>query len=265
MAAHVSAYATLGNGPPLVKAANWLSHLEFDLESPVWHHWMENLSRDHMLIRYDQGGCGLSDWNIDDLSFETWLGELEAVIDALELEKFPLLGISQGGPIAIAYAVKHPERVSRLILYGAYTRGGMKHARSEREVEEAQTLIKLVQLGWGKENPAFRQLFTTLFLPKGAPDQLEWFNELQRISTTPANASRILKQFDEIDVSGLAPGIDVPTLVLHAKGDARIPFEEGRAATIPAHASYRWIALTISSFQWKTVKKSFLPMNMAPG
>jgi pimeloyl-ACP methyl ester carboxylesterase/DNA-binding CsgD family transcriptional regulator len=229
------AYATLGNGPPLVKAANWLSHLEFDLESPVWRHWMEKLSRDHMLIRYDQGGCGLSDWNIDDLSLETWLGELEAVIDALELEKFPLLGISQGGPIAIAYAVKHPERVSRLILYGAYARGGMKRARSEREVEEAQTLIKLVQLGWGKENPAFRQLFTTLFLPKGAPDQLEWFNELQRISTTPANASRILRQFDEIDVSGLAPRIDVPTLVLHAKGDARIPFEEGRllAAMIP--------------------------------
>ncbi len=229
------AYAVTGNGSPLVKTANWLNHLEFDRESPVWRHWMEELSRDHMLIRYDQSGCGLSDWNVEDFSFETWVDELEAVVDTLELEKLTLLGISQGGPIAIAYAIRHPERVSRLVLYGTYARGRIKRARSEQEIEEAQTLIKLIELGWGRKNPAFRQLFTTLFLPEGTPDQLLWFNELQRVSTTPANASRILRQFDDIDVSGIAPKISVPTLVLHAKGDARVPFEEGRllAAMIP--------------------------------
>ncbi len=229
------AYATVGEGPPLVKAANWLSHLEFDLDSPVWRHWIESLSHNRMLIRYDQGGCGLSDRHVTDFSFEGWVEELEAITDAVGLEKFPLLGISQGGSVAIAYAHRHPERVSRLILYGAYGRGKMKRGLSAGEIEEAETLIKLVRLGWGRENPAFRQLFTTLFLPKGSREQLEWFNELQLISTTPDSAARILKEFDEIDVSALASQIRVPTLVLHATGDARIPFEEGRllAAMIP--------------------------------
>ena len=136
------AYATIGDGPPLVKAANWLSHLEFDWQSPIWRHWLIGLAQQHTLIRYDERGCGLSDWNVDDFSFEAWVRDLEAVVDAAGVERFPLIGISQGGPIAIAYATRHPERVSHLILYGAYARGKLKRNLSAAQIEEAETLIK---------------------------------------------------------------------------------------------------------------------------
>lgn len=227
------AYATMGSGPPLVKAANWLSHLEFDRKSPVWRHWLLELSRDHTLIRYDERGCGLSDWDVE-FSLEAWVRDLEAVVDTLGLERFPLLGISQGGAVAVTYAVRHPERVSHLILYGAYAEG-WRRREDPAEQAEREALQTLMRRGWGRDNPAYRQLFTSLFLPGGTPEQASWFNELQRISTSPDNAVRFQQTFGDIDVGDLLPRVTAPTLVLHARHDGRIPFEQGRflASHIP--------------------------------
>lgn len=229
------AYASSGQGPPLVKAANWLSHLEFDWGSPVWQHWLNELSREHTLVRYDERGCGLSDREVADLSFESWVRDLETVVDAVGLQRFPLLGTSQGAAVAIAYAVRHPERVSHLVLYGAYARGRMKRSPTPEQIEEAQIMLKLIELGWGRESAAFRQVFTAQFIPGGTLEQLNWFNDLQRVSTSPANAARFLREFNHIDVRELTSAVRCPTLVLHARRDLRVPFEEGRlvAALIP--------------------------------
>ncbi len=229
------AYATIGAGPPLVKAANWLSHLEFDWQSPIWRHWLIGLAQQHTLIRYDERGCGLSDWNVDDFSFEAWVRDLEAVVDAAGVERFPLIGLSQGGPIAIAYATRHPERVSHLILYGSYARGKLKRDLTAEKIDEVETLVKLIRIGWGRENPAFRQVFTSMFIPDATLEQYRWFNDLQRASASPENAARLVEGFNAIDVRQLAAQLDLPTLVLHARGDMRIPFEEGRllASLIP--------------------------------
>jgi pimeloyl-ACP methyl ester carboxylesterase len=229
------AYATVGQGPVLVKAANWLSHLEHDWGSPVWRHWLTGLAANHTLVRYDERGCGLSDWNVNDFTLDAWVTDLEAVVEALGLERFPLLGISQGAAIAVEYAVRHPEKVSRLILYGGYLRGRLHRALRPEQLEEQNMMIQLIKLGWGQEHAAFRQVFSMLFLPEGTPEQLHAFNELQRISTSPEIAARIVSGFQAIDVREQARRITQPTLVLHARGDLRIPFEEGRlaAATIP--------------------------------
>ena len=230
------AYASVGAGePPLVKAANWLSHVEYDWRTPVWRPFLERLARNRRVVRYDARGCGLSDWDVDEYSLEVWVRDLEAVVDAAGLKRFSLLGISQGGPIAITYAVRHPERVSRLILLGAYGRGYMKRNPTPAQVEEWRVLIDLMRIGWGRETAAFRQVFTSMFVPDGSPEQLRWFDELQRQSTSPENAARILAAFGELDVRELIPKLTVPTLVLHARGDMRVPFEEGRqlGALIP--------------------------------
>lgn len=229
------AWAAVGQGPPLVKAANWLSHLEHDWKSPLWRPLLERLARRSTLVRYDERGCGLSDWAVADLSFDAWVEDLEAVVDAAGLERFPLLGISQGGPIAVAYAVRRPERVSRLVLYGAYARGRLRRDPTPEQVEEAETMVRMVRLGWGRDNPAYRQFFASLFLPGGTLDELRAFTELQRLSSTPENAARIVEGFDVLDVTDLCRRVEAPTLVLHVRGDARIPFEEGRllASLIP--------------------------------
>jgi pimeloyl-ACP methyl ester carboxylesterase/DNA-binding CsgD family transcriptional regulator len=229
------AYATVGEGPPLVKVANWLSHLQFDWLSPVWRHWLLGLSEYHKLVRYDERGCGLSDWDVDDFSMDAWVGDLETVVEALGLERFPLLGISQGGPVGMAYAVRHPEKVSHLILYGSYARGRRKRNPTQQQLEEVEVLLKSIKLGWGRDNPAFRQLFTSLFMPEGTPEQVRWFNDLERVSTSPENAIRFSSAFYDIDVTGLAPMVSVPTLVMAAREDGMVPFEEGRrlAALIP--------------------------------
>jgi pimeloyl-ACP methyl ester carboxylesterase/DNA-binding CsgD family transcriptional regulator len=236
------AYATSGGGPPLVKVANWMTHLEFDWESPVWRHWLTELSHDHTFVRYDARGCGLSDWDVPELSFEAWVRDLETVVDAVGVEQFPLLGLSQGGPIAIAYAVRHPERVSHLILHGAYARGWFKRSPTPEQRKEAEMMTELAELGWGKENPAFRQFFTTQFIPEGTPEQHRWWNRLQQVTTSPQNAARFMRVFNDIDVTALAPRVACPTLVLHPTGDARVPFEEGRliASLIPGA---RFVAL----------------------
>jgi eukaryotic-like serine/threonine-protein kinase len=228
------AYATVGGGPPLVKAANWLSHLEFDWRSPVWRHLLGEFARDHTFIRYDERGNGLSDWNVADLSFDAWVEDLEAVVEAAGVDRFPLLGISQGGAVAIAYAVRHPEKVSHLILYGAYARGWITRDSPE-EIEQRQAQLTLVKLGWGKDNPAFRQLWTTLYAPDATPEQAQSFNDLQRISTSPENAVSLLNVMGRIDVVDLLPQVKVPTLVLHCRDESGVPFEEGRrlAGSIP--------------------------------
>jgi pimeloyl-ACP methyl ester carboxylesterase/tRNA A-37 threonylcarbamoyl transferase component Bud32 len=228
------AYATVGQGPPLVKAANWLSHLEYDWGSPIWRHLLAEASRDHTFIRYDERGNGLSDWNVANLSFEAFVEDLESVVEAAGVDRFPLLGISQGGAVAIAYAVRYPEKVSHLILYGAYARGWAKRLSPE-EIEQRQAQLTLVRLGWGKDNPAFRQLWTTLYAPDATPEQAQSFNDLQRVSTSPENAFILLNVMGHIDVEALLPQVKVPTLVLHCKDEAGVPFEEGRllAATIP--------------------------------
>jgi pimeloyl-ACP methyl ester carboxylesterase len=221
------AYALAGQGPSLVKTANWLNHLEYDWQSPIWSHLLHVLAADHRLIRYDARGNGLSDWEVDDISFDAFVRDLESVIDAIGVERFPLLGISQGCAIAIAYAVRHPERVSRLILYGGFARGRRRRG-SQEEIEQSEAFLTLMRQGWGQENPAFRQLFTSLFLPGGTPEQMQWHNDLQRVTTSPTNAVRIRQAVDELDVTDLLPKVRVPTLVLHCRDDAVQPFDEGR-------------------------------------
>lgn len=229
------AYATVGKGPPLVKAANWMSHLDFDWESPVWQHWFSELARDHRLARYDERGCGLSDWVVEDLTFEAFVRDLESVTDALGWERFPLLGISQGGPVAVEFAARHPDRVSHLVLYGAYARGWRFRDLSPERREEIEALLTLTREGWGRDSPAYRQIFTTMLMPEATPEQMGWFNDLQRLSTSPENAVRFQKAFGDVDVRDRLSDLEVPTLVLHARGDGRIPFEEGRllASGIP--------------------------------
>jgi pimeloyl-ACP methyl ester carboxylesterase/DNA-binding winged helix-turn-helix (wHTH) protein len=229
------AYATSGTGPPLVKPANWITHLEYDWESPVWRHWMHELSRDNTLLRYDERGSGLSDRDAADLSFDSWVSDLETVVDASGLDRFPLLGLSQGCAVAVAYAVRHPERVSRLVLYGGYVQGMMARARTPQEREEAQLLTRSMPSFWGRDNPAFRLFFAARFVPEGTQEQMRWFSELTRVTTAPEIAVKLRSTAAAIDITELAPRVRAPTLVLHGVGDAAVPFEQGRqlAALIP--------------------------------
>lgn len=229
------AYARIGQGPPLVKVANWLSHLEYDLDSPVWRPWLENWSRYHTYYRYDPRGCGLSDRNVTDFSFERFVGDLESMVDTAGLDQFDLFSMSQGGSVALAYTVKHPERVRSLILYGGYLLGRLSGNRSREELESAELDLKLFKLSWGNENPAYRQVFTTFLIPEGTPEQYKWFNQLQFVSTSPTNAMEIRRTFNLVDVREEAKAIKVRTMVIHAKNDAAVPFELGRqlAAHIP--------------------------------
>jgi DNA-binding winged helix-turn-helix (wHTH) protein/pimeloyl-ACP methyl ester carboxylesterase len=228
------AYASVGAGPPLVKAANWLTHIEHEWDSPVWGHWIREISRRHQLVRWDERGCGLSDWNADDLSLGAWVHDMETVVDALGLERFAVLGISQGGAAAIAYAARHPERVSHLVLCGAYARG-WRHRGNAEEAEARSALLGLTRLGWGQNNPAFRQLFTTRFIPDAGATEMEWFNDLQRVSTSPEMAGRLMDSFSRVDVRPLLAHVKAPAIVFHAQRDGVVPFDEGRllAAGIP--------------------------------
>lgn len=222
------AYSTMGSGPPLVKAAHFLTHLEHDLRTPVWRPWLEELSQEHTLIRYDARGCGLSDREVGEISLERWIDDLEAVTEAAGLERFALFGGGQGSMTSIAYAVRHPERVTRLVVYSGYARGIMRRNPTPEQAKHARLIADLIELAWGQDNPAFRQVFTSLFIPGSSPQQVDWFNELERVSTSPECAARIVRTFFEADVSELARRVTCPTLVAHVRGDTRIPFEEGR-------------------------------------
>jgi len=225
------AWASHGTGPPMVKAANWLTHLEFDWESPVWRSWLEGLGASHTLVRYDERGCGLSDRAIGELSVATWVSDLEAVVEAARVERFALLGISQGAAVALAYAVRHPDRVERLILYGGYAQG--RNRRGEADL--ATALEAAVRVGWDAPNPAFRRMFTMRFLPDATPEQMAWYDELQRRTTSAENAALLYAGWSNVDVTAEAAQVRVPTLVAHARGDGVVPFEQGRllASLIP--------------------------------
>jgi pimeloyl-ACP methyl ester carboxylesterase/DNA-binding SARP family transcriptional activator len=221
------AYAVSGTGPPLVKASTWLTHLDHDWDSPVWRHWWQSLSEHHTLVRYDERGCGLSDWDVDEDSFtlDAWVRDLETVVDALGLERFPLLGISQGGPIAITYAARHPERVSHVVVHGTTARQTWPRADDERRRELA-ALGELIKTSWGRDQPGFRQVYDAHFLPDGPLEVWRAFDELQRRSASARNAHRLWRAFGHLDCTEAARQLDVPTLILHAADDRVWSFEE---------------------------------------
>ena len=221
------AWASIGSGPPLVKASNWLTHLDYEWESPVWRHWWAELSKHHRVIRYDERGNGMSQRDIAGVSFDTWVRDLETVVDAAKLERFTLLGISRGGPIAVAYAAKHPDRVSELVLYGTFP-AGRNHYGTPKELEEWRALVSLTRLGWGVHNSAFSRMFTQRFIPNGTPVHENWFDQLQRVSTSAENAARLMETGANIDVRGLLGQIHVPTLVVHCDRDRVVPPDFGR-------------------------------------
>jgi pimeloyl-ACP methyl ester carboxylesterase/DNA-binding CsgD family transcriptional regulator len=227
------AWARYGHGPALVKTGNWLSHLEFDWESPVWRHWLQGLSERHTLVRYDERGCGLSDREIPALSMDRWVADLETVVNAAGLDRFALIGISQGAATAVAYAVRHPDRVDRLVLYGGYARGRAR--RGEQQRDRLEALVSAIRTGWADPDPTFRHLFTTMFLPQATEEQMRWYDDLQRKSTSGENAVRIYLARSEVDVSELAPQVKAEALVVHGTGDRVVPFEEGRilASVLP--------------------------------
>jgi DNA-binding SARP family transcriptional activator/pimeloyl-ACP methyl ester carboxylesterase len=222
------AYAVAGHGPPLVKAANWLTHLRLEWESPIWSHRLHDLARRRRLIRYDERGCGLSDWDVATFNFDAWVDDLELVVDAAGVEQFPLLGLSQGGAVAIAYAVRHPEQVSHLILFGAYCRGRMVRAASPQARAEAALDLDIARIGWRRDDDTFRQVYASQFLPDGTRELWDAFNNLQRATTSIDNVVRFLDVFARVDVSRLAPNVRCPTLVLHSRGDLRVPESQAR-------------------------------------
>lgn len=228
------AFASTGSGAPLVKAANWLNHLEYDWESPVWRHVFRDLAAGRRLVRYDARGNGLSDWDVDDYSFDALVSDLEAVVDACDLERFDLLALSQGCAVAVEYAARHPERVSRLILYGGYARGWNRMG-SEALTRQAEAMIVLVRMGWGHDHATFRQMFTSMFMPDAPQEHHDWFNELQRLSSSPENAARLIRACGDVDVRHRLADVRASTLVLHARHDILQPFNRGRelAAGIP--------------------------------
>ncbi|MGY0231779.1 alpha/beta fold hydrolase [Longispora urticae] len=226
------AYAVHGQGPPLVLAACWLSHLEHDWQSPVWRHFLADLGALCTVIRYDERGYGLSDWDISDYSLGARVGDLRAVVDAAGLDRFALVGMSQGGPAAITYAVDHPERVTRLLLYGT----AAATVRTPEDKELIETFVSMIRVGWARPDSVFRRVFTNLLIPGATEEQMRWVDALQRKSTSAENAARLRAERQNVDVTGLLPLVDVPTLVLHARGDLMVPYDEARlmASSIPA-------------------------------
>ncbi len=226
------AYAEMGSGPPLVKVANWLTHLDHDTESVIWRHWLAELSSRFRLLRYDERGCGLSDWDVEDFSVDAWVTDLETVVDAAGLERFPLLGISQGGPVAMTYAVRHPERVTHLVLLGSFAQGRRHRAsRTPETLARAEALMELVRVGWGEANPQYRQAFVSRFLPEASQEEWKAFDDLQRVSTSQANAYRFVQAFADIDVAAEAARVAVPTLVACSRREPDNTFEESRVLT----------------------------------
>lgn len=232
------ALATVGVGAPLIKVANWLTHIEYDWESPIWSPLLQHLAERCRLVRYDGRGNGLADRDVADISFDAFVRDLEAVVEATGVDRAAILGISQGAAVAIAYAVLHPERVSKLILYGGYAQGRNKRG-SAAEAEMAAAFLAILRHGWGDERSAFMKAFSSVFFPNGSAQQIKWLVDLQRITTSPENAARIRNACDDIDVVDLLPKVQAPTLVIHCRHDNVAPVEQGRlmARSIP-HAKF---------------------------
>jgi pimeloyl-ACP methyl ester carboxylesterase len=229
------AYAVVGEGFPLVRAAHWLTNIDLDWQTPMWRPWFDALGARYRFYRYDSRGCGLSDRDAIDATLDVLVSDLEAVVDAAGLDRFALLGTSQGGAVSITYAVRHPERVSHLVLLGAFARGPLRCDPTPSELENLYAQFKLIETGWGQDNPAFRQLFTNQFFPNATPEQVRSFNDLQRMSCDAPQAARIVRAFSDIDASACLAEVQCPTLVLHTRGDMCAPFSEGLrlASSIP--------------------------------
>lgn len=229
------AVASCGTGPVILRAAHWLSHVDYDLQSPVWRPWVEQIASAFRFIRYDARGCGLSDRFVADLSLDAWQADLDAVATAIEDQQFIMFGLSQGGGLAVRYAYENPTRVSHLVLLNSYCQGARVRATTQEELLEADMLVNFIRVGWGRENPAFSQFFTNLFLPDGTSEQHRWWGDLERMTASPDVAANTLQEMQGMDVLHLAEQLQVPTLVLHCRGDMRVPFQEGRklAAAIP--------------------------------
>jgi pimeloyl-ACP methyl ester carboxylesterase/DNA-binding CsgD family transcriptional regulator len=229
------AYATHGMGPPVVKVAHWFTHIEFDWHSPVWRHWWEEFGATHRVVRYDMRGCGLSDREPQRIDLDAFVADLEAVVDAARLGRFALLGISQGGATAIRYAIRHPDRVSHLVLCGASARGRLKWDLLPEQHTETQLLQSIVRSGWGAATPVFRRVFASLLMPDATEQQSACLEQLMRISVAPQTAGRIRDTWAGEDVTALLAQVDLPALVAHARDDQAVPFSEGRllAARLP--------------------------------
>ncbi len=222
------AYASTGSGPPLVKAANWFTHLDLEWGSPIWGHWIDALAAGRRLIRYDERGCGLSDWDVVEFGLDTWVEDLELVVDSIGLDTFPLIGISQGGAVAVSYAVRHPERVSKLVLVGAYARGRLARAETADEREEAALDLQVGRAAWRRDDEVYRQVFASQFLPDESREIWDAFTALQRATTSTENVVRFLDAFAHLDVSAEATRVRCPTLVLHSRRDRRVPSSQAR-------------------------------------
>lgn len=229
------AFAISGKGPPLVRAPHWFTHLEHDWTNPAMRPWVEDLSSRYTLLRFDQRGTGLSLREVPEISFEAQVGDLECVIDAAGFERFALLGLSQGAASAIAYAVRHPERVSHLILYGGFARGWARRGDSAEGLEKRRTQVKLIELGWGGDDPSFRQVFSTQFMPDAPIEAIRAFNDFMPLTSSPKTAATLFERNGLIDVQEEARRVSCPALVVHGRGDLRVPIEEGRftASLIP--------------------------------
>jgi pimeloyl-ACP methyl ester carboxylesterase len=228
------AYSVTGEGPPLVKTANWLNHIQHDWDSPLWRHWIDQFTHGRSLIRYDERGNGLSDWDTPELSFDAFVQDLECVVECIGLDQFDLLAISQGAAVAVAYAVRHPHRVRRLVILNGYAAGWATRADAG-EVARREAMVTLTEVGWGADNPVYRQLFTNHYIPEASPKQMGWFNEMQRLSASPENAVRLQRVLSQIDVRPLLREVRTPTLVFHSRQDQAVPFAQGEelAAGIP--------------------------------
>jgi pimeloyl-ACP methyl ester carboxylesterase/DNA-binding CsgD family transcriptional regulator len=226
------AYARYGQGPPLVISTCWLSHLEYDLESPVWRHFIEDLGEVATLIRFDERGHGLSDWQVPDFAFESRIADLEAVVEAAGFDRFALLGMAQGGPVSIAYAHRHPERVSRLILHGS---GAATLDGSPDSARLDDTFTRMIEVGWARPEGRFRRVFTDMLMPGATAEQMTWVDALMRTTTSTENAVQFRRQRREVDVTDLLTDLDLPTMVVHARGDQMVDLTNGRllAAGIP--------------------------------
>lgn len=234
------AYAVTGTGTPLIRVSNWLTHLDLDRENPVWSRWFSEFSGNHQFITYDPRGTGLSDHRVDEFSLETWVRDLEAVVADCGLDRVNLLGFCQGGPVSVAYAVRHPETVDHLVLYDSYASGAFVHEPSSRRRREAEVLGQMIEVGWEQHSPAFRQVFTNLLMPHATPDQQHWLTEMAlRSVPDKKDAARLWRAFQKLDIREIASGVKCPTLILHVRGDTMVPFEEGlRLASLIPNARF---------------------------
>jgi DNA-binding winged helix-turn-helix (wHTH) protein/pimeloyl-ACP methyl ester carboxylesterase len=221
------AYARTGRGIPLIRTGHWLTHLEHDWHSPIWRPFLDRMGRNFEVVRYDQRGCGLSDWDLSDLAFERFIEDLEAVVDASGHERFVLYATSQGVPVAVEYAARHPERVSHLVILGGYATGRLVRSNAA-EVEQGEAILKLIEHGWGVSGSPFLQAFTTMYIPGGNREQVDSLVELQRLTTSSANAVAIRRAVDSFQVADRLDRVAVKTLVVHAANDGVHPVAQGR-------------------------------------